>query len=192
MLDTTTVHMCDFHHPQQNFYARGKQRRSPEAEFANLFAHSYQSRFCQIHSRTTKPETLFIREVPVHGNGIADLMVLSWHDGLAPRKKASFDLTEASPTVRAFEVKLTDWRSGLMQAHRYRYFAHVAILVVPRAKLKTVEAKLNLFRTLRVGLWGFDSDSEAITRVYTPRPKRQQVAKYGDRALAASVRAASL
>ena len=79
-----------------------------------------------------------------------------------------------------------------MQAHRYRYFAHVAILVVPKTKLKTVGANLDLFRTLRVGLWGFDGDCEAITRVYTPRPKRQQVAKYSDRALAAAVRAASL
>ena len=107
MPDTTRIHTCDFHHPQQNFCAGGKERRSPEAEFTKLFACSYQDRFCRIHSGTTKPETLFIRELPVHGNGIADLVVLSWDHGLASRKKVSFDLIEANPTIRAFEINTT-------------------------------------------------------------------------------------
>ena len=107
MPDTMRIHTCDFHHPQQNFCAGGKERRSLEAEFTKLFACSYQDRFCRIHSGTTKPETLFIRELPVHGNGIADLVVLSWDHGLASRKKVSFDLIEANPTIRAFEINTT-------------------------------------------------------------------------------------
>lgn len=190
MLDTGTIHTCDFFHPAQNLQVSGKRRREPEAEFADLFAHAYLERFVRVHPGTTRKQTLFVREVPVHGNGIADLLVLSW-DGDRACGAVPLDLAQADPTMRAFEVKLSDWRGGLMQAHRYRYFSNAAILVVPRSKLKTVEPHLSLFRTLRVGLWGFENATAAITNVYTPRPKRQYVTKYGARALATAVEAAS-
>jgi hypothetical protein len=190
MLDTATIHTHDFRHPQQNLKGSNGQRRSPEAEFADLFACAYQERFGQVHSGTTKRATLFVREVPVHGNGIADLLVLSW-DGARTHGKRAADLAHAKPTVRAFEVKLTDWRGGLMQAHRYRYFSHVAVLVVPNSKLKKIESHLDLFQALRVGLWGFDDATDTITSIYTPRPKCQGIPKYEARALATALRAAS-
>lgn len=192
MLDIDTIHTCDFFHPASNFASSRRPHNKPEAEFADSFARVYQRRFPSVHAGITRRQTLFVRELPVHGNGIADLVVLNWgrplplHSGIAP------DLSQANPTVRAFEVKLSNWRGGLMQAHRYRYFSHVSVLVVPRSKLKTVGPHLNLFQTLRVGLWGFDSASESITSLYTPRPKRQQIARYGARALATALQAASL
>jgi hypothetical protein len=190
MIDTGIIHTCDFFHPSKNLRTSGKRRREPEAEFADLFAHAYLERFVRVHPGTTRHRTLFVREVPVHGNGIADLLVLSWEGDPACWTRP-LDLARADPTMRAFEVKLSDWRSGLMQAHRYRYFSNAAILVVPKNKLKTVEPHLNLFRTLRVGLWGFENATATITNVYTPRPKRQYVAKYGAQALATAIGAAS-
>ncbi|MBI2193588.1 MAG: hypothetical protein HYU36_16555 [Planctomycetes bacterium] len=191
MLDTATIHTYDFRHPKENLRGSNRQRGSPEAEFVDRFARAYLKRFGQVHSRTTKRATLFVREVPVHGNGIADLLALSWDRRQTHGKKAT-DLAQLKPTVRAFEAKLSDWSGGLMQAHRYRYFAHVAILVVPKSKLKNVESHLDLFQTLRVGLWGFDRETETITSIYTPRPKSPGVRKYGDLALAAAGQAASL
>jgi len=76
------------------------------------------------------------------------------------------------PTVRAFEVKLSDWRRGLMQAHRYSFFSDAAILVIPDSKLPLAKKSLPTFRSLNVGLWGYNEISKAITKVLTPRPKR--------------------
>ncbi len=191
MLDTASIHTCDLHHPQQNLQTSGSHISAPEAEFTDKFSRSYQQRFCQIHSGTTREQTLFVREVRVHGNGIADLVVLNWARGKAPRNKANFDLTQAKPIIRAFEVKLSNWRGGLMQAHRYKYFSHVAVLVVPQAKLKVIREHLDLFQTLRVGLWGFDFTTGTVKSIYTPRPRRQMIAKYSERALATVAHAAS-
>jgi len=183
MCDTSQIYQCDFHHPQLNLAGNGKIRERPEADFVAHFAQVYQSQFLQIHSRTTRKETLFVREVPVSGNGIADLLVLSWAASIAPSDSFSLPLTEVASTIRAFEFKLSNWRNGMMQAHRYKYFSHASILVVPKIKLKAVKPQLELFKTLRVGLWGFESETGSITCLYTPRPKQQIIPKYANIAL---------
>ena len=184
------IYTCRFHHPQENLRAYRSRGASPEAEFAGLFSRCYQGSFLRIHSGTAKSQTLFVREVPVHGNGIADLVVLSWSSDKASRKKGCLDLAETNPTIRAFELKMSDWRHGLMQAHRYKYFSDVSVLVLPRSKLGPPTTHLDLFRTLRVGLWGFDPESRTVLTVHTPRPKRQHIAKYRDRALELVLQAA--
>jgi len=180
------IHTCNGHHPQNNLKSRRRRQGSPEAGFGDLFAQCYENRFERTHPGTTKSRTLFIREVPVQGNGIADLMVLCWR---AARKRIPSDLKRLNPTIRVFEFKMSDWRSGLMQAHRYKYFSHVAVLVLPKSKLKLAENHLDRFRRLRVGLWGFDPATESIHTVYTPRPKEQHSARRRDEALEAALRA---
>jgi len=182
MLDTSNIYEYSFHNPQRNF-SRGDNRQNLEAEFAERFARAYCNKFLQIHSGTSKKKTLFVREVPVSGNGIADLLVFSWSQTLTQQESTSLDLEELAPTVRAFEFKLSDWRRGMMQAHRYKYFSNASILVLPRHKMKSVESQLNLFRKLRVGLWGFAPETGSITCFYTPRPKQQQIAKYAKKAI---------
>lgn len=81
-------------------------------------------------------------------------------------------LLALDPTIRAFEVKLSDWRKGLMQAYRYRFFADASILVMPDDKKHLVEPFLATFRQLNVGFWAFNGSTEAIDKVYTPRPQR--------------------
>jgi hypothetical protein len=183
MYDTSQIYQCEFHHPQENLAGNGRERENPEAVFTTDFIQSYQRQFSKIHSGTTRKETLFVREVPVSGNGIADLMVLNWAESLNPFINSSSSFEAVAPTVRAFEFKLSKWRSGMMQAHRYRYFSHVSILVVPKRKLRTVKPQLELFKALRVGLWGFDPETGSIVRLYTPRPKQQSIPKYADKAL---------
>ncbi len=124
-----------------------------------------------------------MREVPVYGNGIADLLVFSWSNTLTSLESTPLDLEQLDPTVRAFEFKLSDWRRGMMQAHRYKYFSHASILVLPKNKIKSVRPELNLFRKLRVGLWGFLPETGSITCFYTPRPKQQQIPKYAQKAV---------
>jgi hypothetical protein len=151
--------------------------------FAEQFARSYCERFAQIHSGTCKNKPLFIREVPVSGNGIADLLVFSWSHTPTPQESTCLDLEQLDPTIRAFEFKLSNWRKGLMQAHRYKYFSHASILVLPRNKIKSVKQELNIFQKLRVGLWGFLPETGSITCFYTPRPKQQQIAKHAQKAI---------
>lgn len=183
MHDTSAIYRCDFHHPQLNLSANGKVKESSEDDFASYFAQAYQSQFSQIHSRTTRKETLFVREVPVSGNGIADLLVLSWATSLTCSSTLSSSPLDVAPTIRAFEFKLSNWRNGMMQAHRYKYFSHASILVVPKSKLKVVKPRLALFRTLRVGLWGFEPESARIHCLFTPRPKQQVIPECVDKAL---------
>ena len=182
MLNTAQIYEYPFHNPQKNCLG-GNIRKNPEALFARQFARSYSDRFSQIHSGTCKDKTLFIREVPVSGNGIADLLVFSWSKIFTAQESTPPDLERLNPTIRAFEFKLSDWRKGMMQAHRYKYFSHASILVLPKNKIKSVKPELNLFRKLRVGLWGFLPETGSITCFYTPRPKQQQIEKHAQKAI---------
>ena len=182
MLDTSRIYENHFHNPQKNF-SGGNRGSNPEAVFAEQFARSYCDRFLQIHSGTCKDNTLFMRELPVYGNGIADLIVFSWSYTLTHKVSTSLDLEQLDPTVRAFEFKLSNWRRGMMQAHRYKYFSHASILVLPKNKIKSVKPELDLFRKLGVGLWGFTPETGSISCFYTPRPKQQQIAKHAQKAI---------
>jgi hypothetical protein len=182
MLDAFGIYHHHSHNPQLNLSAR-VARHNPEAKFAEQFALVYRDRFRKIHSGTSKWKTLFVREVPVFGNGIPDLLALSWSHDRAANLSTCLDLEKLDPTVRAFEFKLSDWRKGLMQAHRYKFFSHVSILVLPNHKMKSVALQIDIFHKLRVGLWGFSPKTGAIACFYTPRPIKQQIAKYGERAI---------
>ena len=123
------------------------------------------------------------REAPISGNGIADLLVFNWFSQENQPLSKFNDFLDLNPTIRAFEFKLKNWRSGIMQAHRYKYFSNSSILVVPKGKLKSIDSDLDIFRTLRVGLWAFNPETGGITIRYTPRPKKQHIPKYGQKAL---------
>lgn len=172
----------DFSHPQDNLKHAGLNRIGHEADFAERFTETYQNKFHRVHSGTTKSNCYFAREVPVPGNGIPDLLVVSWNGD----KRDMFsvgNLAETHPVIRAFEFKMVDWKKGLMQAHRYKYFSHAAILVMPRKKLHQAISKINMFRALSVGLWGFDPETDTISTFFTPRPIKQHIPRYRDIAL---------
>lgn len=99
------------------------------------------------------------REFAVCGYGRADVVF-----GEEGRGARSGELT-----LTAVEAKISDWRKGLQQAHRYKYFAHRSILLVPPTLSGAVSRHLALFRELGVGLWVFDSRSSRLLRKTTPR-----------------------
>jgi hypothetical protein len=143
--------------PQQNL----RQSRSPENRFCVSFAKYYEMNYARIHNGTSKKNTLFLREMPVSECGIADLVVASWNvEGKA----------EDSLLFRAFELKMSDWQGGLSQAFRYKCYANAAILVMPNNKATAARKAENTFRTLGVGLWGFDDVNFVLHQYYTPRP----------------------
>ena len=141
-----------------------------EDRFADAFAEAYDGKYPWLHSGSPKLNRIMAREVPVNGFGIADLVTVSWEMTFDswPQTGMSGALR---PTVRAFEFKLSNWRKGMMQAHRYRFFADVAVLVVPTPKLAVAEPWMSTFQKLNVGLWGLNETTGAISPIITPRPR---------------------
>lgn len=69
--------------------------------------------------------------------------------------------------IIAIEAKLTDHRSGLIQAKRYKYFADESYLAI----LKEAEKNINIdeFNKYNIGLILFDSNNQSIEIRY-PQP----------------------
>jgi len=180
-----------FREPERNLPGRRLRSTTAETRFTLQFARAYLSQHVALHHRTDKLDTACARQVPINGLGIADLVTVAWKQPVDNRQPVTVDdfIQRTHPTVRAFEVKLNDWRRGMTQAHRYRYFASVAILVLPAEKCKLAVPYLETFRRIRVGLWGFDSGSNRITLHYTPRPSAALEPKYQIRAVELVARA---
>lgn len=183
MFKTSHIGTCDFPSPRLNFGPRWTASNAEE-DFARSFAVDYDGRYAAIHSGSAKMCRVLAHEVPVNGFGIADLVTVSWDTAAANplNLPTTGDEWHTQPTVRAFEVKLSDWRRGLMQAHRYKYFADTAILVLPAARLSTV-SNLDTFKNIRVGLWGYDEKTGKIIKVHTPRPKRPSRPDHREKAI---------
>jgi hypothetical protein len=155
--------------PRMNLGARWTTA-DDEDQFAVAFTQAYDRKYPWLHSGTRKLNRIMVREVPVNGFGIPDLVTVSWDPSISALQRSHFE-AELRPTVRAFEFKLSDWRKGLMQAHRYRFFSDVAMLVVPAAKLILIKPFLQTFRKINVGLWGFNEIKGSISMILTPRPR---------------------
>ncbi len=142
----------------------------PEASFLAEFQVAYIS--------SLKRRGVAYRDFPLQGYGIPDLVWLSWNhrNGATVLKLRKNPAKLYAKRLTAFELKLADWRKGMMQAYRYSYFANRSILVIPPSLMKNVKAKLDLFRTAKVGLWVFDPQTKRIRKLITPRlrqPKNQ-------------------
>lgn len=153
-----------------------------EDRFNRSFAEAYNAQHSALHRRSNRTSRVVALEVPVNGYGIADVVAVSWR-GIVHTDLVSELQNHIDPTVRAFEGKLSNWRRGLMQAFRYRYFADAAILVVPLEKIALPEQHLASFKATNVGLWGFDEGSGVIAPVFTPRPRIPGDAVHRDRAI---------
>lgn len=174
-----SISVYDSAHPQANL-PRLRQSSKPEAAFAKAFAEAYLERAHRLHSKSEKTEILLAREIPVNGFGIADVLSVAWKPSsrILDGRIAAAEAAAHSPTIRAFEAKLHDWKKGLMQAHRYSFFSDVSILVLPANKIRNALKNLDSFHILRVGLWGFDEESDTIRAIFTPRPKHAYIEKH--------------
>lgn len=185
LLTALDIPKVRFLEPERNLPGRRPRVITTETRFTLLFAKAYIEQQRTIHHGTTKNKIICARQVAINGFGIADLVSISWAS--VGRDKTSFLVNDfmkvTKPTVRAFEIKLNNWRKGMTQAHRYRYFADVAILVLPRERCEIARTFLSTFKKIHVGLWAFDTVSCHIVPYYTPRPASPIETKYRNRVL---------
>lgn len=182
----TPIPKYRFRQPRRNLSSKSS-RKNTERDFTISFARSYISQLESLHYGTTRTEVHFAREIPINGYGIADFVALYFD----PQKLSSHErplkiqnfINTAKPIIRAFELKISNWRKALMQAHRYRYFANVSIVVLPYETLHTASQFIETFKTIKVGLWGFSQSSGHIKPLYTPRPSTPLEPKYTPRAI---------
>jgi len=175
-----------FTEPRRNL-SNKSSRKNTELHFTLKFARSYISQIESLHHGTTRRVVDFARQIPINGFGIADL-VMVFRDPKDPKyRDCVSDAVNSSKisgcVIRAFELKMSDWRRALIQAHRYRYFADAVIVVLPAEKLKIASNYLNTFKSIKVGLWGFDPHKKQIIALYTPRPRNPLEPKYKHRAI---------
>lgn len=179
MRNSKPISIFNFSHPQSNLPAIRAGSVS-ESTFAAAFAKSYWLSASRMHSGTSRTQMCFAREIPVNGLGIADLVTVAWN----PTQMHQFPThRDAVPemnlsTVRAFELKLENWKKGLMQAYRYKFFSDSSILVLPNSNLTAALKSIDVFAQLRVGLWSYNMETGCIRSYLTPRPARPEDNKH--------------
>lgn len=175
-----------FYEPERNLPGRKPHGMTEEARFTLKFARTYLGNHTAIHHKTKKRSIVCARQVAVNGFGIADIVAVSWDSNQQQNENLlTIDdfMKIYSPTVRAFEIKLNNWRKGITQTHRYRYFANSAILVLPSSKITLALKYLDTFKAIHVGLWSFDFYSQRILTYYTPRPSTPLTNKHTKRVI---------
>lgn len=185
IITTAKVPKVRFREPERNLPGRSPRTATAEVRFTIQFARAYMAQHVTLHHGTEKSEIACARQVAINGFGIADMLTVAWRPPEQGRNHCSDVefLRAERPTIRAFEVKLNNWRKGMTQAHRYRYFANVAILVLPVENCTIARTFLSTFHKIRVGLWGFEPSSGRIVTHFTPRPGSAMEPKYQQRAL---------
>ena len=139
-------------------------RKRAEANFLCSFERVFVAGHCQ-----TKQITW--RDFALQGYGIPDLITFAWSTQQNQATVLSLEALRQKlqrQQFTAFELKLRDWRKGLVQAYRYRYFCDCSIVVLPSDVAQRASQRLELFASLDVGLWSFDPDSDVITKYFTP------------------------
>ncbi|MEO5960120.1 MAG: hypothetical protein ABIR80_13465 [Opitutaceae bacterium] len=151
------------------FRALDTRKNLPRASSAKRTESSFLSRFERAyHRQEVGREFAAGREFAIDGYGRADLLWLAWRRPAASDEFSALALKERVQ-LTAIEAKMKDWRKGLQQASRYRYFANRALLVLPPETARIARKYLATFRWLNVGLWAFDPALDRIVKHITPR-----------------------
>jgi len=164
-------------------------RKRGESNFLTRFERVYLEQ--ELKTLAKKRRFATGREFALEGFGRADLLFMAWihvttaEDFTALALKGGLRLT-------AIEAKIKDWRKGLMQATRYRFFANRSLLVLPPAAARIATEYLVTFRDLNVGLWEFDPATNRIRKHFTPRNRRPLNSKAWERAVHAVTRGLKL
>ncbi len=161
--------------PRKNLPAK-ISRKNKERDFTLSFARAYIPNLKSIHSKTKKTIVKYAREIPINGYGIADFVAV-YCNKTNDNSQSLLSKIDSS-VIRAFELKISDWRRAMMQAHRYRYFANSSIVVLHSDKLKNAFEYIDTFKKINVGLWAFNPNNNKIITCYTPRPQNPLEPKY--------------
>lgn len=170
------IPIVKFYEPRKNLPGKLSVSENGESRFAIRFSRAYLNHFKTLHHNSCKTSMACAREVQINGFGIADFVAVAWDATRLKKPISKLDserfITSVRPTMRAFEFKLSNWRRALMQASRYKFFSNVSIVVLPIEKCGSPLKYLNTFKKVRVGLWGFDNNSNRIISFFTPKPNK--------------------
>lgn len=171
-----------FFEPINNLKGKASSYVTEETKFTIQFAKAYISQLKSIHSNSKKQSISCAREIPINGFGIADLVTIAWDsNNFKPLERTnnieSF-INNANPTIRAFEMKLNNWRKCMTQANRYRYFSNTAIAVLPLNKCPSALEYIETFKKISIGLWGFSPETNKIVPYFTPKISNPLIPKY--------------
>ncbi len=155
-----------------------KDASYPEEIFGESFSRYYRENYQKIHTGTSQKYCEVIREIPIQNLGITDMVSLATKERITGIINNSDNEKESDLRVRAFEFKIKDWRKGLLQANRYKFFSHSSILVVPMDTYVNACSSIDTFKSLNVGLWGYDYGNNVIRKAFTPRPNKNYSNKY--------------
>ncbi len=137
-------------------------RKRGESNFLRAFERAYFAR--------QRSMGMAAGEFSLSGFGVADLVWIGWRPNALADDFTAVALKKQLERrhLHAFEGKLKDWRRGLQQAFRYRYFADKSIVVMPHEHAAVAIANLDAFQHLSVGLWTFDAKTGMIRQHFTP------------------------
>jgi len=146
-----------------------------EANFLGAFVRSLIEELEPLHVHS--------RHFSIPGCGIADLLLCRIS------ADPEFNGEPQATSLLAFETKLSDWKRGVQQAYRYRYYADMAIVVLPSQRALPAIRSTHVFRALGLGLWTYDAGDGVIIKHLTPEPceplnpskRRQALAKVASR-----------
>jgi hypothetical protein len=168
------------------FGCQDTRRNLPRASSGKRGESNFLARFERAYldaelRKLTKRKLASGREFALDGFGRADVVFMAWTH---PDSDGDFTaMSLKSLSITAIEGKISDWRKGLMQASRYRFFANRALLVLPPEVCSIAFGYLETFRKLNVGLWQFNPDTGVIRKHFTPRHGRPLNSKAREKAL---------
>jgi hypothetical protein len=134
------------------------RRKRGEANFVGAFIRSYIGQVdCPF---------VYGRHFAVPGCGTADFVLYR----SPPETDEPVDCRDAY--LVAFEAKLFDWKKALQQAYRYRYYADLAVVLLPCERAPAALAHRDVFQRLGVALWTFDASLGEIRKHVLPSQSR--------------------
>lgn len=160
-----------------NFGCHDTRRNLPLSTASKRGESNFLARFEKVYFEselrlaTKKQKFATGREFALNGFGRADLLFMAWTHSKTAEEFTAVALRNRL-RLTAIEAKIKDWRKGLMQAARYRFFANRALLVLPPETARTALTFIATFRDLNVGLWEFDTTTNRLRRHFTPRSGR--------------------
>jgi len=138
-------------------------RKLGESNFLLSFARHFLSE----NNKSRPANVLAFREIPANGYGIVDFLVMSFK-----KQKQTNKIYYRPHTIYSFEIKLKDWRKALSQAYRYKYFSHYSIVVLPDKRINSSTIPIDTFKSLNIGLWGYDKENKTIIKYFTPKKSK--------------------
>ena len=82
---------------------------------------------------------------------------------------ADYIWINSSRQIDAFEFKMSNWKSGLIQAVRYKNYASRSFLVLPMKIAQRISKEEKALRQFNVGLYGFDVKNKEIELLLSPK-----------------------